>query len=323
MISIIVPVYKVENVIDKCIESVIAQLYTDWELILIDDGSPDKSGLICDEYSSKDSRIRVIHQKNSGVSIARNNGIEFANGDYITFIDSDDYIAPTFLSDFVADLSADLQVMGMKNVYIDGHTDELKPMSNSVLSVKDTLAVYSNIQFLMSPWAKLFRTSIIKDHRIMFPIDICYTEDEIFVKKYLIHTINIRMISASHYFYTHFNDNSLASREYSYEELLRCLMIDAEEYAKLGNYMGGHPSAYVKFCTRRKSFLFHRIVSTLIIDSIVNLSDKKRIISEIISKYNNLLQYKGDLPKTYKLERFCLKNIPLTFAIFILKYLLK
>lgn len=323
MISIIVPVYKVEDVVAKCIESVIAQTYTDWELILIDDGSPDNSGRICDDYSAKDSRIRVIHQSNSGVSTARNNGIECAQGDYITFVDSDDYVSTSFLSDFAKDLNADLHVMGMKNIYKDGHTEELKPNCNSVLNVKATLSIFSNIQFFMSPWAKLFKTEIIKSHKITFPVDICYTEDEIFVKKYLFYTANIRMISASDYYYTHFNDNSLASRKYPYEDLLRCLTIDAVEYAKLGNVMGGHPDAYIRYCTRRKSFLFHRIVSTLITEPTVNVSKKKRIISELIFKYNNLLQYKGDLPTTYIVERFCLKKLPLALAIYILKYLLR
>lgn len=148
MISIVVPVYKVEDVVAKCIESVIAQTYTDWELILIDDGSPDNSGRICDDYSAKDSRIRVIHQSNSGVSTARNNGIECAQGDYITFVDSDDYVSTSFLSDFAKDLNADLHVMGMKNIYKDRHTEELKPNCNSVLNVKATLSIFSNIQFL-------------------------------------------------------------------------------------------------------------------------------------------------------------------------------
>ena len=323
MISIIVPVYKVEDVVAKCIESVIAQTYTDWELILIDDGSPDNSGRICDEYSAKDSRIRVIHQSNSSVSTARNNGIECAQGDYITFVDSDDYVSTSFLSDFAKDLNADLHVMGMKNIYKDGHTEELKPNCNSVLNVKATLSIFSNIQFFMSPWAKLFKTEIIKSHKITFPVDICYTEDEIFVKKYLLYTANIRMISASHYYYTHFNENSLASRKYAYDDLLRCLTIDAVEYEKLGNVMDGHPDAYVRFCTRRKSFLFHRIVSTLIAERTVSVSEKKKIISGLIIKYNYLLQYKGDLPTTYLVERFCLMNFPLVLAIYILKFLLK
>ena len=92
LISIIVPVYKVEKYIDECIKSIINQTYTNLEIILIDDGSPDNCGKICDEYAKNDKRIKVIHQKNMGQSVARNVGLEYAKGDYIGFVDSDDYI---------------------------------------------------------------------------------------------------------------------------------------------------------------------------------------------------------------------------------------
>ena len=93
-LSIIVPVYNVEKYLPKCIESILAQTFTDFELILIDDGSPDRCGEICDEYAAKDSRIVVIHQKNQGVSAARNAGLDAARGTYIGFVDSDDWIEP-------------------------------------------------------------------------------------------------------------------------------------------------------------------------------------------------------------------------------------
>lgn len=93
-LSIIVPVYKVEKYLSKCIESILAQTFTDFECILIDDGSPDKCGEICEEYAAKDSRIRVIHQKNQGVSAARNAGLDIATGTYLGFVDSDDSIEP-------------------------------------------------------------------------------------------------------------------------------------------------------------------------------------------------------------------------------------
>ena len=91
-LSIIVPVYKVEKYIHKCVDSILTQTFTDFELILVDDGSPDNSGIICDEYEVLDNRIKVIHKKNGGLSSARNAGLDVAKGDYIAFIDSDDYI---------------------------------------------------------------------------------------------------------------------------------------------------------------------------------------------------------------------------------------
>ena len=91
-ISIIVPVYKVEKYLCRCLDSIVAQTFTDWECILIDDGSPDNSGKICDEYAEKDGRFRVIHQENAGVSAARNAGLDAARGEWIGFVDSDDWV---------------------------------------------------------------------------------------------------------------------------------------------------------------------------------------------------------------------------------------
>ena len=91
-LSIIVPVYKVEQYINKCIDSILNQTFTDFELILVDDGSPDNCGKICDEYAQKDERVRVIHKENGGVSSARNLGIDEAKGEYVSFIDPDDWI---------------------------------------------------------------------------------------------------------------------------------------------------------------------------------------------------------------------------------------
>ena len=94
LLSIIVPVYKVENYLQKCIDSILAQTFTDFELILVDDGSPDGCPALCDAAAAKDARVRVIHQKNGGLSAARNAGLDVARGAWIGFVDSDDYIAP-------------------------------------------------------------------------------------------------------------------------------------------------------------------------------------------------------------------------------------
>lgn len=104
-VSIIVPVYKVEKYIRRCLDSIIAQTFTDWECILVDDGSPDASGRICDGYAAKDSRFRVIHKKNGGVSSARNAGLDVARGEYVTFCDSDDWVEKNWLSEQLNDIS--------------------------------------------------------------------------------------------------------------------------------------------------------------------------------------------------------------------------
>lgn len=101
LISVIVPVYKVENYLHRCVDSILAQTYTNLEIILVDDGSPDRCGEICDEYAAKDSRIRVIHQENGGLSAARNAGLDLCTGEYIVFVDSDDYLDPALMETLI------------------------------------------------------------------------------------------------------------------------------------------------------------------------------------------------------------------------------
>lgn len=118
-ISIIVPVYKVEQYLRRCLDSIVAQTFTDWECILIDDGSPDNSGVICDEYVAKDNRFHVIHKENKGVSAARNAGLDAARGEWIGFVDSDDWIEPktyeTALNSVVCE-NADVICFGVRFV---------------------------------------------------------------------------------------------------------------------------------------------------------------------------------------------------------------
>ncbi len=125
-LSVIVPVYKTEEYLRKCVDSILASSYTNLEVILVDDGSPDGSGAICDEYAEKDARVKVIHKENGGLSSARNAGLDIATGDYITFVDSDDYIANDIYEKLIARLkteNADIAMMHMVSV---GEKGEIK-----------------------------------------------------------------------------------------------------------------------------------------------------------------------------------------------------
>ncbi len=122
-ISVIVPIYNVEKYLDRCVSSIVGQTFRDFELILVDDGSPDGCPAICDEYAEKDSRIRVIHKENGGLSSARNAGLDIARGEYISFIDSDDYISERMLEALFGAIEragADICSCGIVNVYEDG-----------------------------------------------------------------------------------------------------------------------------------------------------------------------------------------------------------
>ncbi len=130
LVSIIVPVYNVEKYLNRCIESLVKQTYSEIEIILIDDGSTDTSGKLCDEWCQKDSRIKVVHKENAGLGMARNSGIEVAGGSFITFIDSDDYVAPyTIEKSLIAAIGkkADMVCYGMTKVSSNGVAEKRKP----------------------------------------------------------------------------------------------------------------------------------------------------------------------------------------------------
>lgn len=184
--SVIVPVYKVELSLPRCIESIINQTVTDFELILIDDGSPDRSGEICDEYAAKDSRIRVIHQKNGGVSRARNAGLDIARGEYIVFVDSDDWVDANYLECFDKN-NTDLCICGQKIHGINGTIE--KTINNTELitqlHTESDIVHFFNQWYAIMVWGKCFSHSIIKTNNIRFDESICYGEDTIFVAEYV------------------------------------------------------------------------------------------------------------------------------------------
>lgn len=127
LISVIVPVYKVEQYLEKCVNSITAQTYSNLEIILVDDGSPDKCGDICDSLAEKDKRIKVIHKMNGGLSSARNAGIDIATGQYIGFVDSDDFIEPEMyekLLKLIKQEGTKLAVCAVNYVYEDGKKNE-------------------------------------------------------------------------------------------------------------------------------------------------------------------------------------------------------
>ncbi|MCH3997037.1 MAG: glycosyltransferase [Lactobacillus amylovorus] len=180
-VSIIVPVYKAEKSIRKCIESILKQIYTEIELILIDDGSPDKSGDICDEYQ-KDPRVKVIHTQNRGVSHARNVGLNYANGDYITFCDSDDFYEIHFIEKMIQSAlkyNSDITICGY---YLEGKKGfKSSVKSKSRMIKRDEVIEHSSIdnEFGGFCWNKLYRREVIGKDR--FPEDMDIMEDTYFL----------------------------------------------------------------------------------------------------------------------------------------------
>ena len=178
MVSVIVPVYNVETNLRQCIYSVISQTYSDWELLLIDDGSKDGSGLICDEYAMSDDRIKVIHKQNGGVSSARNKGLDIAQGEWITFIDSDDWLdkdALEIYTDAIARTGSDMIKTCHRNHYKD-YIEE-NPISEDVSYTdhSDMLAALERSRYFSVVCNSFIRSSIAKKFR--FNTNISWLED--------------------------------------------------------------------------------------------------------------------------------------------------
>ena len=141
-LSIVVPVYKVEKYLPKCIDSILAQTFRDFELILIDDGSPDNCGAICDDYAARDSRIKVIHQENAGVSAARNAGLDIATGTYLGFVDSDDWIEPEMYETMIAtakEKQVDVVVCGIRYCTDSGESIRSDLIDNRAYTAEEML----------------------------------------------------------------------------------------------------------------------------------------------------------------------------------------
>lgn len=164
LISIIVPVYKVEEYLCRCIDSLITQTYKYIELILVDDGSPDKCGDICEEYALKDSRIKVIHKKNGGLSDARNVALPIINGDYISFVDSDDWVSPYYIENLYNAIikdESDLAISWFENVSED---KPIQSNAGNLLDSYESTNSYGCLKKMLyqdgvetSAWGKLYK----------------------------------------------------------------------------------------------------------------------------------------------------------------------
>lgn len=212
-VSVIIPVYNVENYLSRCIDSVLSQNDVEFELILVDDGSTDTSGIICDGYALKDERVRVYHKNNGGVSSARNFGLEKAKGDLVVFVDSDDFVA----CDYLKELYCALIYTESDLVSISTMLQLDNPMI--ILSRPEFSVLFSQYKFdkFCPPWGKIFKKDIITQNNIMFNSQIRLGEDLMFVLSYLMHINKITLISSDSYYYERNRAGSLTKVINSYE----------------------------------------------------------------------------------------------------------
>ncbi|HHW37926.1 MAG TPA: glycosyltransferase [Bacillales bacterium] len=315
-ISIIVPVYKVEPYIHKCVDSILGQTFTDFEVILVDDGSPDNCGEICDEYAQKDSRVKVIHKENGGLSDARNAGIDRARGDYIGFVDSDDWIEP--------DMYELLYGMCIENnCEIACCTSIIHFKNKTVVNGTHSLTVHDRNHAMRTMlegelfdevvWTKLFKRSLLKD--IRFTVGIVY-EDTAFTYKVIHESNQVCCIGAPKYNYLKRDDSVM-------DNAVKNIRIDAvfiydEMYKFIEKY-------YQELSNLVALKLANSSMSTLnLLSSRQKYKENKEkyfTVTSILNKYFHKTIMLKDYPKTVKILLTATKIHPLLYKVLILNSL--
>lgn len=203
LLSVIVPVYKVEPYLRRCVDSIREQTYRKLQIILVDDGSPDNCGTICDEYTKLDSRIMVVHQQNEGLSGARNNGLLFAEGEYIAFVDSDDWLSPTMYDTLIRMMEQDdLDMARCSVIGSDGiQEDHILPrahMANRLITGWGAFELYFTEFLCKVVWNAVYRRDIVMG--ILSPAG-CHSQDNYVSGRYLYRTKRMMITDACLYYY--------------------------------------------------------------------------------------------------------------------------
>ena len=295
-ISVIIPVYNIDPYLKKCIDSVLNQHFADFELLLVDDGSTDNSGEICDIYAQKDSRVRVFHQRNAGVSTVRNNGLENAIGKYIAFVDSDDYVLPDYLRDLYNSLSDDncLVIHTVIKHFPDGNSVRFD-WPETTIEGKEAyrlLTEYGDKNIGYS-CGKLFNNELIRSHHLRFHKDISLLEDLFFLFDYAQISSSIKVCNVANYVYRIGYSNAALS--VTYKSLSEECLIFQTYYQYIEKFVqsSGFRSADFEDTWRSLRILFHRIL---------------------------LVLYSRRADKSYKERMACLKELRCKYAWWILGY---
>lgn len=234
-LSIIVPIYNARETLKTCIESILEQNYNFFELVLVNDGSNDNSGEICREYELKDARVKSLSKANGGVSSARNMGLQYATGDWVMFVDSDDHLCAHSLGELlnyteVADLVVgasiygtppQVNVLGVPGLY---NGEQLKAL------IEDNVSH----PLLSAPWAKLFRRDIIESHHIKFDESLCFGEDAVFVKEYMLYINTVRILPTPVYCYYDIGDEIYKKYNKSFDTIINYYRRIIDVYGRLG-----------------------------------------------------------------------------------------
>lgn len=306
-VSIIVPVYKAEKYLHRCVDSILAQTFRDWECILVDDGSPDGSGAICDEYAQKDARIHVIHKENGGVSSARNTGIDKSNGEWLCFIDSDDTVEPFYVDILFKGISGtndvELSVAGYRSV--DGNSKIISTNKFEKSFISENLSIVlclaENNNTINSPVCKLFKKCVIMDNDLKFHSSLSYGEDHVFVLDYLLHVNAISVSNKVIYNYFHRENDSLTSAGCTPEKMITYVEFLQGRYERLNYKLQSKD-----FCSTYNHQLHDHLIRATY-HLFTTKVPKKRCIFHRIHKYRREIVMHGTTSLFYSLLWYCLK----------------
>lgn len=332
-ISVIVPVYNVEKYLRRCVDSILAQTFTDFELILVDDGSPDNCGKICDEYANKDGRVHVIHKKNSGVSNSRNVALDVATGQYVCFCDSDDYVKNDYLETLLNTLVATNSDCVSCNCTLVNDMEENRVLNWNVAEYQldDTTKKQQFIKdvvlknkIIWAMWCRIFKKSIIDDYNIRV-CESCenFAEDLGFFLMYYVHCEKAVHIDYAGYYYYQRSDSMMATTV----DDVKLNALNEVSYA-----FYNHLSEYktLSLIVRNYSSIHFWIMNNQY-QRVVGVTDYRRISGEcrkIVRKkwYNKMIRkfvfgykepiilYGKDMTFTYK--NFCLYTIHMRYKLF-------
>lgn len=218
-LSIIVPVYNAEKYLPRCIDSILANGSPDIEVLLVNDGSKDNSENICRMYAQEDPRVKLIDQNNSGVSVARNNGIFAASGEYIMFLDADDYLVANYWDMICEEIKKDYDFVGFSNFSLNCgkiHMDQYPNFYRSSESLNDARQILMGTHLLHTCWGKLYKREIIKKERVTFPEGIKIGEDYLFVAQYFKYVRYVKLVNDPLLYYC-INEDSVMQKNYDAE----------------------------------------------------------------------------------------------------------
>lgn len=294
-ISIIVPVYNAESFLDRCVESILSQTYKNWRLLLINDGSSDASAGICEKWSSFDNRISTFHQNNGGAGAARNFGISVSSTKWITFVDADDTIEPTFLENFHSESIGDneIAIQGYRRIRPNGELlSEFKNFNNATYCGDEIVESFGKDWLLDygQTVGKLYPLHLIKKQNIKFPTDFLISEDHCFFLSVLLYVTGIQLYSGTLYNYIDWSTGqNLTARKYKSSELWQRYLTLSKLYHDIVKHFG---ISNIKVLHWFQYFAFTGALS-LYIQSLSDLEEVDRMvyIKKLKSERRNIQRY--------------------------------